>query len=94
MSCHMRFATESAKLGLPELTLGLIPGFAGTQRLPRYVGKAKACEMMLTSTPIIGAEALKWGLVNGVFAEETFLDDTLKVAKQIAGKAQRRLVLY
>ena len=42
MSCHMRFATESAKLGLPELTLGLIPGFAGTQRLPRYVGKAKA----------------------------------------------------
>ena len=42
--------------------------------------------MMLTSTPITGAEALKWGLVNGVFAEETFLDDTLKVAKQIAGK--------
>lgn len=50
--------------------------------------------MMLTSTPITGAEALKWGLVNGVFAEETFLDDTLKVAKQIAGKSQRRLVLY
>ena len=71
MSCHMRFATESAKLGLPELTLGLIPGFAGTQRLPRYVGKAKACEMMLTSTPITGAEALKWGLVNGLFSEES-----------------------
>ena len=87
MSCHMRFATESAKLGLPELTLGLIPGFAGTQRLPRYVGKAKACEMMLTSTPITGAEALKWGLVNGLFSEESLLDDTLKVAKQIAGKS-------
>ena len=72
MSCHMRFATESAKLGLPELTLGLIPGFAGTQRLPRYVGKAKACEMMLTSTPIIGAEALKWGLVNGVLLKKHF----------------------
>ncbi|MGQ0513317.1 acetamidase/formamidase family protein, partial [Bacillus sp. D-CC] len=56
-------------------------------RAVRYVGKAKACEMMLTSTPITGAEALKWGLVNGVFAEETFLDDTLKVAKQIAGKS-------
>lgn len=72
MSCHMRFATESAKLGLPELTLGLIPGFAGTQRLPRYVGKAKACEMMLTSTPITGAEALKWGLVNGVLLKKHF----------------------
>ena len=72
MSCHMRFATESAKLGLPELTLGLIHGFAGTQRLPRYVGKAKACEMMLTSTPIIGAEALKWGLVNGVLLKKHF----------------------
>ena len=69
---HMRFATESAKLGLPELTLGLIPGFAGTQRLPRYVGKAKACEMMLTSTPITGAEALKWGLVNGVLLKKHF----------------------
>ena len=65
-----------------------------TQRLPRYVGKAKACEMMLTSTPITGAEALKWGLVNGLFSEESLLDDTLKVAKQIAGKVQQQLVLY
>lgn len=87
MSCHMRFVTESAKLGLPELTLGLIPGFAGTQRLPRYVGKAKACEMMLTSTPITGAQALEWGLVNGVFSEESLLEETLQVAKKIAGKS-------
>ena len=50
--------------------------------------------MMLTSTPITGAEALKWGLVNGLFSEESLLDDTLKVAKQIAGKVQQQLVLY
>ncbi len=61
MSCHMRFATESAKLGLPELTLGLIPGFAGTQRLPRYVGKAKACEMMLTSYTDYWCRSIKMG---------------------------------
>ena len=49
----MRIVTENAKLGLPELQLGLIPGFAGTQRLPRYVGMPKAAEMLLTSEPII-----------------------------------------
>src|SRR5690606_25431181 len=52
MACHFRIVTKSAKLGLPELQLGLIPGFAGTQRLPRYVGVARAAEMMLTSDPI------------------------------------------
>ena len=64
MSCHMRFVTEKAKLGLPELQLGIIPGFAGTQRLPRYVGVAKAAEMMFTSDPISGVEAVQWGLAN------------------------------
>ena len=86
MSCHMRFVTESAKLGLPELTLGLIPGFAGTQRLPRYVGNAKACEMMLTSEPITGAEALQWGLANGVFRRRTILEERLGIAEKIARK--------
>ena len=64
MSCHMRIVTENAKLGLPELQLGLIPGFAGTQRLPRYVGMAKAAEMLLTSEPISGEEAVRYGLAN------------------------------
>ena len=54
MGCHMRIVSETAKLGLPELQLGLIPGFAGTQRLPRYVGMPKAAEMLLTSEPISG----------------------------------------
>lgn len=87
MSCHMRFVSENAKLGLPELTLGLIPGFAGTQRLPRYVGKAKACEMMLTSNPISGVEAVECGLANSAFQEEKLLEETLKLAKQIALKS-------
>ena len=59
MGCHMRIVTENAKLGLPELQLGLIPGFAGTQRLPRYVGMPKAAEMLLTSEPISGEEAVR-----------------------------------
>ena len=60
--CHIRYVAEDAKLGLPELQLGLIPGFAGTQRLPRYVGIAKAAEMMFTSEPISGVEAVQCGL--------------------------------
>ncbi|WP_341300013.1 enoyl-CoA hydratase [Lysinibacillus sp. FSL H8-0500] len=87
MSCHMRFVTESAKLGLPELQLGLIPGFGGTQRLPRYVGVAKAAEMMFTSEPISGTEAVQWGLANRAFSDETLLDETLKIAKKIAKKS-------
>lgn len=84
MSCHMRFVTSGAKLGLPELSLGLIPGFAGTQRLPRYVGPAKAAEMMLTAEPITGEEAVSWGLANRAFGEDELLDETLKTAGKIA----------
>lgn len=87
MACHMRFVTENAKLGLPELQLGLIPGFAGTQRLPRYVGMPKAAEMMLTSAPISGTEAAQLGLANQAFSEETFFEETLKLAKKIAEKS-------
>ena len=77
MSCQMRFVSENAKLGLPELQLGLIPGFAGTQRLPRYVGVAKAAEMLLTSDPISGTEAAQLGLANRAYPEEELLSQTL-----------------
>ena len=87
MGCHIRFVTASAKLGLPELSLGLIPGFAGTQRLPRYVGVAKAAEMMFTSDPISGTEAVEWGLANRAFSDEELLPETLKIAKKIAKKS-------
>jgi enoyl-CoA hydratase len=83
----MRFVTENAKLGLPELQLGLIPGFAGTQRLPRYVGVAKAAEMLLTSDPITGTEAAQLGLANRAYPEADLLSETLTIAKKIAKKS-------
>ena len=87
MSCHFRYVSETAKLGLPELQLGLVPGFGGTQRLPRYVGTAKAAEMMFTSDPISGTDAVKWGLANRAVPEETLLEEALKTAKKIAKKS-------
>lgn len=87
MACHMRFVTDDAKLGLPELQLGLIPGFAGTQRLPRYLGMPKAAEMMLTSEPISGEEAAQLGLANKALSEGELFDETLKIAKKIAKKS-------
>lgn len=87
MSCHVRLAAKNAKLGLPELQLGIIPGFAGTQRLPRYVGTAKACEMMMTSEPISGEEAEKWGLVNAAHDEEQLFEEAEKLAAKFASKS-------
>lgn len=87
MSCHMRIVSENAKLGLPELQLGLIPGFAGTQRLPRLVGMPKAAEMLLTSEPISGVEAVQWGLANRTYTEEELLAKTMELATKIAKKS-------
>jgi enoyl-CoA hydratase len=87
MGCHIRIVAENAKLGLPELQLGLIPGFAGTQRLTRFVGAAKAAEMLLTSDPITGTEAALLGLANRAVSEETLLEESLKLAKKVAKKS-------
>ncbi|OMP67499.1 enoyl-CoA hydratase [Domibacillus epiphyticus] len=87
MSCHIRYVTENAKLGLPELQLGIVPGFGGSQRLTRYVGMAKAAEMMLTSEPISGREAVQWGLANAAFSEEELLPSARKLAQTIAAKS-------
>jgi enoyl-CoA hydratase len=87
MACHFRLVTETAKLGLPELQLGIIPGFAGTQRLPRYVGVARAAEMMFTSDPITGKEAVQYGLANHAYQEEELLDKAYSMAKKIAKKS-------
>ncbi|QKY69615.1 enoyl-CoA hydratase [Lentibacillus sp. CBA3610] len=84
MACHIRIVTEHAKLGLPEVTLGIIPGFAGTQRLPNYVGTAKAYEMILTGQPISGSEAKAAGLANQVVEEEDVFDKALELAETIA----------
>lgn len=87
MACHFRLVTETAKLGLPELSLGLIPGFAGSQRLPRYVGTALAAEMLLTSKPITGIEAVQAGLANHAYPDEALLENAYKIAGQIAKKS-------
>ena len=86
MSCHIRIVSETAKLGLPELSLGIIPGFAGTQRLPKYVGTAKAAEMMLTAEPVSGVDAVKIGLANIAVPEEKLLDEAMKLAKKVTGR--------
>lgn len=87
MACHIRLVTETAKLGLPELSLGIIPGFAGTQRLPRYVGTSMAAEMMFTSEPITGVEAVQYGLANHAYPENELLENAMNLAKKIAQKS-------
>ncbi|GAB3803854.1 enoyl-CoA hydratase [Virgibacillus kimchii] len=88
MSCHIRVVTENAKLGLPELNLGIIPGFAGTQRLPNYVGRQKAYEMILTGEPISGREAYDIGLANHVTSENDVFEKAMKLAEKIAEKSK------
>ena len=87
MACHIRLVSETAKLGLPELQLGLIPGFAGTQRLPKYVGVARAAEMLFTSEPITGVEALQYGLANHAYPENEVLENAFKLARKVAKKS-------
>ncbi|PRO64950.1 enoyl-CoA hydratase [Alkalicoccus urumqiensis] len=87
MACHLRIAAEGTKLGLPELNLGLIPGFAGTQRLPKLVGRAKALELMLTASPIDAREAAACGLVNSVVPEEDLMQAAETLAAKMAEKS-------
>lgn len=91
MACHIRLVGEKSKLGLPELQLGLIPGFAGTQRLPKYVGVARAAEMLFTSEPITGMEAVQFGLANHAYPEDEVLEQALKLAGKIAKKSSGSL---
>lgn len=86
MACHIRYAAHEAKLGMPELNLGLIPGFAGTQRLPRLVGKARAMEMILSGQMIGGEEAASYGLVNRSFPLDQLMDQVMELANAIAAK--------
>jgi enoyl-CoA hydratase len=73
MSCSVRFASENAKLGQPEVKLGILPGYGGTQRLPRLVGRGRALEMMLSGEPVTAAEAHRLGLVNAVVPQPELL---------------------
>lgn len=84
MSCHIRYASENAKLGLPEVTLGLIPGYGGTQRLPKLVGKGLANELIFSAKMISAGRAREIGLVNEVFSLVELLPKTMELALQIS----------
>lgn len=88
MACHIRIVSETAKLGLPEITLGILPGFAGTQRLPQLVGGANAYELILTGEPISGVEAHRIGLANKVVAEENVFSTAETLAGKISAKSR------
>ncbi len=88
LACDFIYASENAKFGLPEITLGIIPGFGGTQRLPRLIGKNRAKEMIFTGKMISAAEAREMGMVNQVCAAESLMDEVLRTAKIIVSKGK------
>ena len=83
MACHFRTAADNAKMGLPEVSLGVIPGYGGTQRLPQLIGKGRAMEMILTAGMISAEEAFRAGLVNHVVPQTELLDFTKGIASKI-----------
>jgi len=95
MSCHVRIASDNARLGLPETSLGVIPGYGGTQRLAQLVGKGRALEMMLGAGMIDAATAAAWGLVNAVVPQEELMAAAQKMAGNFikqSGDAQAAVI--
>jgi enoyl-CoA hydratase len=91
LACHIRTASENAKFGQPEVNLGIIPGYGGTQRLSRVVNSARALEMILTGDMVSADEAYRIGLVNKIFPQAELLDKTLELANKIASKGQQAI---
>ena len=87
MACTLRLASDAAKLGQPEISLGIIPGYAGSQRLARLVGKGKAMELLLTGATISAAEAERIGLVNRVIGASELMNEARTLAEQLAANA-------
>ena len=87
LACTFRFAADTAKIGLPEITLGLLPGYGGSVRLPRLIGKARAMEMILTGKPVTADEAFRVGLVNRVVPAASLVAEAKAFAADLAAKA-------
>ena len=83
MACHFRIASDNAKMGLPEVSLGVIPGYGGTQRLPQLIGKGRAMEMIMTAGMVTADDAYRAGLVNHVVPQAELLDFTKSLAQRI-----------
>jgi len=88
IACDFIYASENASFGQPEINLGLIPGFGGTQRLPRLIGKNRAKELILTGKMLPAVDAKEMGLVNKVCSHDTLMDEVLKIAKTMASKGK------
>ena len=93
MACDVRVASERARFGIPETTLGVIPGFGGTQRLPRLVGLGMAMELLATGRQVKADEAKEIGLVNRVVAADALMDTCLQLAQKIAGNSMSAIAL-
>lgn len=87
MACHMRVVSSNAKMGLPEVSLGVIPGYGGTQRLAQLVGKGKAFEMISTADTITADDAYKWGLANHITPQEELLNKCFEITSKIITKS-------
>jgi enoyl-CoA hydratase len=91
LACHLRLAASQARLGLPEINVGAMPSFGGTQRLPRLIGRARALELMLTGQPVSGEEAFAAGLVNRVFPSAVLLEKARELGELIATKSYQAM---
>lgn len=87
MACHFRIASENAQFGQPEVNLGLVPGYGGTQRMPQLIGKGRALELLMTGNMIDASTALKYGLVNHVVNQEQLLEKAKTILQTIITKA-------
>lgn len=91
LACHVRIASDNARMGLPEVTLGLIPGYGGTQRLSRIIGHGRAMEMILSARMVKAAEALGCGLVSASVPRESLMEEALRVAQGLAANSPKAL---
>jgi len=93
LSCHIRLASDNAKFGQPEVNLGIIPGYGGTQRLTRLINSGRSAEYIFTGDMIDANEALRIGLVNRIYPQQELLDKTIELAKKISSKGQQAIRL-
>jgi enoyl-CoA hydratase len=91
LACHIRIASENAKFGQPEVNLGIIPGYGGTQRLARIINSARALEMILTGDMVTADEAFRIGLVNKVYPQSELLTKAFELAEKISSKGQQAI---